>query len=173
MLIMSDAVAVLIWWILVQVFGLAGLPLALRLFRRLPDRGYGVSKALGLLLVSYIFWLLGILGFLRNDSGSMLFALVVVAGVSLLFYHARSSSGPSLSAWLRANYKLILVTEIVFALSFGVWALYRAQTPHIMTSGGEKFMELAFLNSLQRSETMPPTIPGSRALPSATTISVT
>ncbi|MGD9099099.1 MAG: DUF2298 domain-containing protein, partial [Anaerolineae bacterium] len=157
---MSDVIAVLIWWVLVQIFGLAALPLAFRLFRRLPDRGYGVSKALGLLLVSYLFWLLGILGFLRNDDGSAIFSLVVVAGAAALFYHARAgSSQDSLSTWLRANWKLVLLTEIVFALAFGSWAVYRANVPRVMTAGGEKFMELAFLNSLQRSETLPPPDP--------------
>jgi YYY domain-containing protein len=157
---MSDVIAVLIWWVLVQVFGLVALPLAFRLFRRLPDRGYGVSKALGLLLVSYLFWLLGILGFLRNDSGSAILSLVVVAGAAALFYHARAgASQDSLSAWLRANWKLILLTEVVFALAFGSWAVYRANVSRVMTSGGEKFMELAFLNSLQRSETLPPPDP--------------
>ena len=43
------------WYFVVQLFGLAVLPLALRLFRHLPDRGYGVSKPLGLLLAGWLF----------------------------------------------------------------------------------------------------------------------
>jgi YYY domain-containing protein len=169
---MSDITAVLSWWILVQIFGLAALPLAFRLFQRLPDRGYGVSKALGLLLTSYLFWLLGILGFLRNDTGGMLFSLVTVVIASLLLYSrtpnrqslipnpqspiSNLQSRTTLSCWLRENWRLILIIEILFALTFGGWALYRAYVPRIMTAGGEKFMELAFLNSLQRSATLPP-----------------
>ena len=46
---MNETVLAIRWYLAVQVFGLAGLPLGLRLFRHLPDRGYGLSKALGLL----------------------------------------------------------------------------------------------------------------------------
>ena len=46
-----DWSSVLIWWLLAELFGWLALPLAYRLFRRLPDRGYGISKALGLLSV--------------------------------------------------------------------------------------------------------------------------
>jgi len=152
-------IPVLTWWFLVEIFGLAAWPLAFRLFRRLPDRGYGISKALGLLLTGYLFWLLGILGFLRVNVGSILLSLIAVAGGALFFYSSPRSATDerqTSSSWLRANWKLVLITEAIFALSFGGWALYRAYVPRIMTAGGEKFMELTFLNSFQRSTTLPP-----------------
>ena len=165
---MSELASVVVWWVLVQIFGLVGLPITFRLFRRLPDRGYGVSKALGLLLASYLFWLLGVMGFLRNDGASMVFSLTVVAVFSALYYR-RAGAGAatldpgnpplSLSSWLRTHWKLILLTEIVFIITFASWVLYRAHVPRIMTAGGEKFMELAFLNGIQRSETLPPLDP--------------
>ncbi len=40
---------VITWWLIVQVFAAAALPLAFRLFRHLPDRGYALAKPLGLL----------------------------------------------------------------------------------------------------------------------------
>ncbi len=156
---MSDWTATLSWWIWVQLFGLAALPLAWRLFRRLPDHGYGVSKALGLLLTTYVFWLLNVLGFLRNDSASMLFSLVAVATVSLLIYRTHHASRITFHDWLRTHWKLVLITELVFAFSFFGWTVYRAYSTRILTAGGEKFMELAFLNGIRRSETMPPLDP--------------
>jgi YYY domain-containing protein len=186
---MSDSIAVLTWWLLVQIFSLVGLPVAFRLFHRLPDRGYGVSKALGLLLPSYLFWLLGVLGFLRNDTGSILLSLAVTATGALLFYFRdrppespipnpqspisntespiSSTESPipnpqpdiTLTSWLRANWRLVLLIEIIFALTFAGGALYRAYVPRIMTAGGEKFMELAFLNGFKRSATLPPLDP--------------
>ena len=45
------------WWVIIQMFGLAALPLARRIFAWLPDRGYAFSKTAGLLLVSYLLWL--------------------------------------------------------------------------------------------------------------------
>jgi hypothetical protein len=167
---MSDLMAVLTWWILVQIFGLVALPLAFRLFRPLPDRGYGVSKALGMLLSSYVFWLLGMLGFLRNDTGAILFALGIAAGMSLSYYMRRPAPDGSEGAgdgqaetrllpWLRAHWRLVLAIELVFASSLIGWSLYRAYVPRILTAGGEKFMELAFLNGFRRSEVLPPLDP--------------
>jgi uncharacterized membrane protein len=73
---------VLIWWLIMQVLGWLALPAAMRLFRWLPDRGYAFSKALGLLLSSYLLWVGASTGLLRNDSGGILFALLVTAGIS-------------------------------------------------------------------------------------------
>ena len=42
--------AVLSFWIVVQLIALATLPLTWRLCSRLPDRGYALAKPLGLLL---------------------------------------------------------------------------------------------------------------------------
>ena len=47
-------VSVLSWWLIMQVLGLAALPLAWRIFRNLPDRGYAFARPLGLLLAGYV-----------------------------------------------------------------------------------------------------------------------
>ena len=71
---------------LIQMLGLAALPLAYRLFRWLPGRGYAFAKPLGLLLASYILWLGASLGYMHNTLGGALVAIGVTAGVSLWFY---------------------------------------------------------------------------------------
>ena len=77
---------VVVWWLWMQVMGLAALPLAYRFFRRLPDRGYAFARPLGLLLTSYVLWLGASLGLLRNSVGGALFSILVVAIVSFLVY---------------------------------------------------------------------------------------
>ena len=47
----------LLFWLILQLLALLALPLAARLFRWLPDRGYTFAKMLGLLVISYIVWL--------------------------------------------------------------------------------------------------------------------
>ena len=72
----------LLWWLVVQLLGLAALPLTWRLFARLPGHGYPLAKALGLLLVSYLLWLGASLHVLPNSFGGPAVALVLVTGVS-------------------------------------------------------------------------------------------
>jgi hypothetical protein len=45
-----DYSSILIFWVIIQIFGLIGLPFAFRLFRHLPDHGYVFAKPLGILL---------------------------------------------------------------------------------------------------------------------------
>ena len=75
---------ILSWWLIVEILGLAALPIAFRFMRWLPERGYTFSKALGLLLASYIVWIGGMSGFLRNDTGGILFAILAVFGLSAI-----------------------------------------------------------------------------------------
>ncbi len=150
---MGQIVYAVRWYLAVQVFGLAAVPLAWRLFRRLPDRGYGVSKPLGLLLTGWLFWLLTTFGWTHNSPGGVLFALLTVAGVGLwlLIPHRKEWL-----AWLQARRNTILVTEVLFAVAFIAWAMVRAHMPRIQTAGGEKWMEIAFLRAILRSDTFPP-----------------
>ena len=79
---MSDVWAVLSWWIILQALGLAAWPLAFRLLRWLPDRGYTLAKPIGLLIVSYLFWLLVSLRLLPNTVVSVLVVFVILVGGS-------------------------------------------------------------------------------------------
>ncbi len=147
---------VFVWWLWMLVVGLAALPLAYRFFRRLPGRGYAFARPLGLLLVGYGLWLGGSLGFLRNSVGGALLSLTLVAGISFAYYRRDVDDDPGLLAWLRANGRLVLAVELLFAGAFALWALMRAYSPEITTAGGEKFMEIMYLNSIARSEFFPP-----------------
>jgi len=141
------------WYLVIQLFGLAALPLTLSLFRRLPDRGYGVSKPLGLLLTGWVFWMLTTLGWLHNTVGGILVALVftAAAGGALYLVNCKTDRSP-----IRLSWGNVLAVELVFALAFAAWCLVRASAPRIETAGGEKWMEIAFLRAILRSDTFPP-----------------
>ena len=146
---------VVIWWLIVSILGWLVWPLAFRLLRNLPDRGYAFGKALGLLLVGYVFWLLSSGGLLGNTWGGIVFAALVVAGLAASYYRWRGADDEvGMRDWLQANWRLVLAGEVVFAVAFGGWALYRAYTPEIAAT--EKPMEFAFLNAILRSERFPP-----------------
>ncbi|MBN1659400.1 MAG: hypothetical protein JXA93_13425 [Anaerolineae bacterium] len=162
---------VLSWWFWLTVMGAVALPLAWHFFRKLPGRGYAFARPLGLLLVSYVLWLGGSFGLLRNSLGGILTSLVLVAAVSFVVYRRgrggrsnqpegaalpESAGEPGLLDWLRANWRLAFAVELLFAGSLALWSLLRAYSPELTTAGGEKFMEIMYLNSIARSDYFPP-----------------
>jgi len=146
--------SVLAWWLLVTLAGWTVLPVALRLFNRLPGRGYALAKALGLLLIGYVFWLLCSLKLLRNDVGGILIAWAAVFALALLFYRRGGGSLDELRAFIRERWRYIVATEAIFLVGLAGWATFRAFDPDLV--GTEKPMEFAFLNAILRSDTFPP-----------------
>ncbi len=156
-------IPIILWWFIAQVLGWVTLPVAMRFFRWLPDRGYAFSKPLGLLLVSYIVWLGASTGFLRNDLGGILFAILLVTALSawLLFRRTTGESlAVELSRFLREHWRMVLAVELLFLIGLFAWAGLRAYAPYkIEPTGGEKFMEIAFLNGTLNSAQFPPLDP--------------
>jgi uncharacterized membrane protein len=154
---------VLIWWLIIQVLGWAALPICMRLLRWLPGRGYAFSKSIGLLGASFILWIGASTGFLRNDLGGISLSVLILAGISGWIFLRGLSSDRGMSdlrAFLRRHRAMILTVEVLFAAAFILWAILRAYaTFKIMESGGEKFMEVAFLNAILRSRQAPPLDP--------------
>jgi YYY domain-containing protein len=150
---------VLLWWLMVELLGWVALPIAFWAFRWLPDRGYAFSKAIGLLLASYLLWLGASVGLLRNEASGIFFSILLVFVFSIWLYVKKIPSF-SLPNFLRQNKRLILCVEILFTLAFISWVVLRAFAPDkVMSAGGEKFMEIAFLNGTLNSPTFPPLDP--------------
>ncbi len=145
------------WWIAIEAIGLVAWPLCWRLCGSLADRGYGLSKALGLLLVSYTLWVTSSFGFLGNDLGGILASLLAVAACSTWALRHGDGGWAALRDWMRQRRRLIFFSEGLFLAAFAVWAIFRAYDPAI--AGTEKPMEFAFLNGLLRSDRFPPLDP--------------
>jgi YYY domain-containing protein len=151
---------VLSWWLLATVAGLGALPLCFRLLHALPDKGYTLARAAGLLMTGFVFWLLAVLGFLRNEPGSIVLSWMIVLAVGLLLFFRYRSEGDepfNLRDWWRENRGAIITAELLFALVLVVWSLYRANQNEIYTT--EKPMDLAFISTIMRSPTLPPPDP--------------
>lgn len=151
-----------IWWVTIQGMGLAALPIAARIMRWLPGRGYAFSKIAGLLIISYLVWFGAVAGLWLNDLGGLALVFVLTAGLSAwaLLSEGREDAVQRISRFWKANYKDILVVEILFLLTFAGWAVVRAYAPDkILPAGGEKYMEIAFLNGILNSPRFPPIDP--------------
>ena len=144
-----------LWYLLITLIGWLIFPLAYRLFPALPERGFSLARPLGLLVWGYVFWMMASLGLIQNDGGGLLLALVVLAAVSGVTLR-RQANRQALREWLKSHVRMIILVEVLFFLVFAAWAFVRASNPNIEVSGGEKTMELAFINAIMRSPTFPP-----------------
>lgn len=143
---------VIIWYLVITALGWLAFPLAYRLLPGLKDRGYAISRSLGLLLWGYIFWLLASLGVLPNQPSGLLFAAVLLGGLCLWALWAIHPQ--ELFGWLRSQRAMIFTVEALFLVAFALWAWVRAANPEAV--GTEKPMELAFINAIMRSPAFPP-----------------
>ncbi|KPK94343.1 MAG: hypothetical protein AMJ88_04230 [Anaerolineae bacterium SM23_ 63] len=146
--------SVLAWWVVTSILGWVALPIAWRLFGQLSDRGYGFSRVLGIMATSYLLWIGTSLGWLRNTLGGAIGAVVILAVMSLWM---GSKRWREIGRWLRAEWRTILVMELLFLVAFVFWSFVRANDPKINHT--EQPMELAFLNGILSSDTFPPRDP--------------
>jgi YYY domain-containing protein len=152
---LSNSLPVVIWLLLVEILGLVTLPLANLLFHSLADRGYILSKTLGILLLAWLTWIVVSLGwttYTRLTISLALLALTLVGGV--LFWRRREEM---VSFW-KDRRSLIVVNELLFLAFFGLFLLIRWGNPDLWHSvmGGEKPMDFAYLNAVIKSTTFPP-----------------
>jgi YYY domain-containing protein len=141
-----------LWYLVISIIGWITFPLIYRLMPGLPDRGYAFSRILGLLLTGYIYWILVSFGYLSNDAGGVVFAIGIITTLSItsmIGIHYQK-----LGNWLKKQFSLVFVVEILFLGAFAFWTLVRSYNPEIVAT--EKPMELAFLNAVLRTQGFPP-----------------
>jgi YYY domain-containing protein len=149
--------SIILWYLTITLLGLLSFPIAYRMFPALADRGYSLSRALGLLLWGFFFWLLTSLGISSNDLGGILLGLAIVLSLTIWALSGGrqiKSNFQALGGWFKENWKLVFAVEALFLLAFLFMALVRSANPESL--GTEKPMEMAFINAILRSPTFPP-----------------
>ena len=144
-----------VWLAVVYAGSLAVTPLALVVFRGLPDRGYLLARPLGLLLLAYAPWLLASLGWAPFGRGTIALGFATLFGTSAwLAVRFRGE----LTLFVRRHWRLLLAEEAIFLGAILVFTLVRMANPDLWHPyrGGEKPMDLAYLNAVVRSTFMPP-----------------
>jgi uncharacterized membrane protein len=146
--------AIVTWWLISTAVGVMVFPVAWRVFSGLPDRGWGFTRALGLLAAGYFYWLGGILGVLPNDVAGAWGAVFLLALIGVM---TGRGHWREIRRWVAERWRTIVAMEVLFLAGFALWAIVRAYNPEI--AGTEKPMELAFLNSILVSPSFPPLDP--------------
>ena len=143
--------AFLVWLVVVELLGLAALPLTLAALPRLADRGYGLVRLVGILVVTYLNYVAGSLFGLGNNTPLLAAGAVVLCAGGLMLLRPERAT---LAAWFRQRRTTILIEEAIFVLLFATWALVRAAHPGILTT--EKPMDLAMMTASHRATSFPP-----------------
>jgi YYY domain-containing protein len=141
--LLSELLYAVQWYLLIVFLGIITLPLTVTICRNLPDRGYSVSKILGILLLAYVSWVLSYaLGYSRNE---IMLSILLVCVFSAFIY---VKTKPAIDR------KLLFRNELIFGSMFLLFLIIRAYNPGI--NDGEKVSDFMVLNSILKSTGLPP-----------------
>lgn len=146
------------WYGLVWLIGMSIWPLLWRAMPGLSDRGYGLSRTAGVLIVAFIAWALASLHIAVWNAAGLWIIMIVLGAVSgVVAWRGRAELG----AFVTANRRLLLTTEAAFAALFALMLFVRSTNPDLWTIGygGEKPMDVAYFNGVLRSTVFPPLDP--------------
>lgn len=136
---------------LFEAVGLAAAPLAALALGRLPGAGLGLSKVLGLLLVTWLVWMLASLHVAPYGVPLVVAVLCALAVAGLL---AARRAGPLLPGDDPVRRQLLWGAEAVFAVAYAAMALLASFAPDVW--GTEKPMDMSFINAINASAHFPP-----------------
>ncbi|MFH1841139.1 MAG: DUF2298 domain-containing protein [Candidatus Shapirobacteria bacterium] len=141
---LTDLPLILRWWFIFFLLGWVALPLTTKLLGQFWDRGYALSKILGLALVGYPVWLLASLKILPFTTEAIWLIIICV----FIFNYFVVKTDPKL------NWRVFLFEEIIFLVCLVAWSFVRGFQPDIQ--GLEKFMDYGFMQSILKSTYFPP-----------------
>ncbi len=151
----QPALGAAVWWLAVVVVGLLTFPITFVVLPGLPQRGYALSKILGLLLLSWFGWIVASYNILPAIRGTWALGLLVIAAISLLVFlrHRRE-----ITAFVRHNLAYIGFVELLALVLFLLGIAIRLGNPDVwdVIWGGEKPMDLSYFTAVVKSSVFPP-----------------
>ena len=144
-----------LWLVVVELIALASVPLSYIVFRPLADRGWLMSKVLGLLIVGLATWLLTSLEVLTFTRLTVVAALLAVAALNVVLLIANRGE---IVQFFKRRWKTVAIAELIFLAAFIAFVVIRMANPDLWHPyrGGEKPMDMAYLNAVVKSVYMPP-----------------
>ena len=151
---------IILWLAGVEILGLAAFPLAYWLLPNLRDRGFSLSKPLGILLMGYLLWIFSVLHIAPSVQG-MAVLLLVGLGVYSGWYAWRHRN--ELREFIIRERFILIASEVVFLTVFIGWVIYKFYDAPINHT--EQPMDFGFLNASIRSVFGQPEDPWMRGEP--------
>ncbi len=148
------ALGAAIWYLFIFVLGLFTYPLARRALPGLVDKGYALSRTLGLVILAYVPWLMGSFGIAYSRASiGVVFGAIILVGAWQAWVQR-----DALSREWKSNRRAFLIVEGIFLALFLLDLLIRLGNPDLWhpSKGGERPMDFSYFNAVLRSTTFPP-----------------
>jgi YYY domain-containing protein len=138
-------VGLIIWYIFIFILGIVTYPIIRLAMPGLADKGYPLSRALGLLIFGYIAWLASSVGVPHTRL-----TIAIVFGA----YYQRAE----LREEWRAKRKYFLMAEVLFLAFFLIDLFIRLGNSDLWhpAKGGERPMDFSYFNAVIKSTSFPP-----------------
>ncbi len=153
----TELTTVFVWWLSLFLLGMLTYPITRKVLRNFGNLSYLFSKTFALLLLTYLTWILSHL--FSYSSATIVLALAIMLFCSILAV----LNAESRQTFSKFEIRSVVEGELIFVLVFAFFLLIRAFRPEIggldIGMVGEKWMDLAFLNAVGRSDWFPPIDP--------------
>ncbi len=140
------------WWLCLLTLGIGFWPLAKVLLGNFADKGWLVSKILGIAGAGFLVWLLTCCHVTKFNFVTCLVIvlLCIAANWGIWYYYNRGKSKQFVTL---EDLKAAFDGELVFVLFFLLWTYVAGFRPEAY--GTEKFMDYGFMMAMMRSEAIP------------------
>src|SRR3989344_8395328 len=154
----SDVSAVFQWWFVIFIVGIVFLPITTKIFSLFADKGYLFSKILGIVLTTYLIYVLGISHLISFSFVGIVFVLSLLVTIQFISFLSINKNALKINTdffnTFTSLWKIFFFEELLFLLALFFWAYIRSFAPEI--HGLEKYMDFGFINSILRTEYFPP-----------------
>jgi YYY domain-containing protein len=146
--------ALVLWYVAVLLLGWVMYPFTRFALKGLADKGYPLARLIAFLLLAYLTWLAGSLGFNVTRGLITLVVLFLVVMNTILFYIQRKS----ILVEVKQHWNYIVLVEILVLAFFTFFLLIRVGNPDLWhpSKGGEKPMDFSYFNAVLKSTNFPP-----------------
>ena len=146
---------ILAWLFWIQLISILAFPIGFLVFNKFKDKGYLLSKPLGILVSFYVTWILTSTGISTFSSMSVYIGIITLLFISTIIFINKKKE---IMVFLKSRWKSIASYELLFLVAFLGFILIRTANPDLWHPfrGGEKPMDVAYLNAVVKSTFMPP-----------------
>ena len=147
----GDTVNVVLWSMLIFLFGIGVFPLTARIFNKFGSGGFIISQALGIILTSLVIWTFTYMQITRFNLPCVIGAYVVISAVCWGIKPLRKAALSKLSEPMFVERAVI--EETAFVVIFCLMCYFKGYLSDI--NGQEKYMDYGFIMSMLRNDTLP------------------